>query len=72
MINLYEHAILVGAASDEAPACLFFRIEPAAMTVRLVTIGHTPGKAWRVRSLSLSLHRLPLLLRGAPLALSSK
>jgi hypothetical protein len=42
--------MLVGAASDEAPACFFFRIEPAAMTARLVTMGRTCYKAWRVHS----------------------
>jgi hypothetical protein len=72
-IDSYEHAMLIGAASDEAPTCFFFfRIKPAVMTARLVTIGRTPGKVWRVRSLYLSLHRLPLLLRGVPLALSAK
>jgi hypothetical protein len=45
MINSYEHVMLVGAASDETSACLFFRIEPAAMMARLVTIGRAHGKA---------------------------
>jgi hypothetical protein len=31
-INLYAHTMLVGAASDEAPACFFFHIEPAVVT----------------------------------------
>jgi hypothetical protein len=38
----------------------------------LVTIGRMPDKAWRVRLLPLLLYRLPLFLRGASLALSTK